>query len=263
MRANQVSIFSAVILGLIFSIGSTIALSQEPAGCSELPDHNRLRTVLQSVVKQGQRANSGLGNQEWAVVVNRDGIGCAIAFSGDNRSQEWPGSRMIAAEKANTANALSGPDYALSTANIYYASLPGQSLYGLTTLAPPNPQVAFGDPTSFGQENDPIVGKPVGGVVVFGGGLALYNAQGKLLGALGVSGDTSCADHVVAWKVRRKLRLDAVPMGPSPAHNDNMILDIKNGVSASGFGHPVCKGGDPGENIINNLSKDFPTGPKK
>ena len=34
-----------------------------------------------------------------------------------------------------------------------------------------------------------MVGGRIGGVNVFGGGLALYNANGKLLGGLGVSGD--------------------------------------------------------------------------
>jgi uncharacterized protein GlcG (DUF336 family) len=260
MHTQKIS--TGLSLTLVLAL-STFAWSQAPSACNGLPDHNKLRAVLQSVVKQGKQANSGMGNQEWAVVVDRDGIGCAVAFSGDNRSQEWPGSRMIAAEKANTANALSGPDYALSTANIYFASQPGQSLYSLITTAPPNPQAAFGDPDSFGQENDPIVGKPVGGIVVFGGGLALYSANGKLLGGLGLSGDTSCADHVIAWKIRHDLNLDAVPMGPSPDHNDNMILDIQNGNSASGFGHPVCKGGNPGQDIIRNLSKNFPTGPRK
>jgi hypothetical protein len=91
------------------------------------------------VITEGQNANTGLGNQEWAVVVNRDGIVCAVVFSGPDRTVEWPGSRLIAAEKANTANALSGPNFALSTANLYAASQPGQSLYSLTTSAPPNP----------------------------------------------------------------------------------------------------------------------------
>ena len=35
----------------------------------------------------------------------------------------------------------------------------------------------------------------LGGINVFGGGLALYNSDGRLLGGLGVSGDSSCADH--------------------------------------------------------------------
>jgi uncharacterized protein GlcG (DUF336 family) len=263
MRRHRVPYIAGLNSLAAMLILSTLAWSQAPAGCKGLPDHNTLRSVLQSVVKQGKQQNGGMGNQEWAVVVDRDGVGCAVAFSGENRSQEWPGSRMIAAEKANTANGLSGPDYALSTANVYFATQPGQSLYSLITTAPPNPQAAFGDASSFGQANDPIVGKAVGGIVVFGGGLALYSAKGEILGGLGLSGDTSCADHVIAWKVRHELHLDAVPMGPSPDHNDNMILDIQNGVSASGFGHPACKGGNPGEAIIKDLPKNFPTGAKK
>lgn len=237
--------------------------AQQKADCSGVPDAARLRTVLQSVVKEGASKNGGLGNQEWAAVVNRDGMVCAIVFSGNTRGDQWPGSRVIAAEKANTANALSGSNYALSTANVYAASQPGQSLYSLATSAPPNPQAAFGDPASFGTPNDPMVGKAVGGVIVFGGGLPLYSSAGKIVGGMGVSGDTSCTDHIVAWKMRHQLNLDAVPMGPSPDHNDNMILDFKNGVSASGFGHPSCKGGNTSDWIINNLSKQFPTGPGK
>src|SRR3954452_6769483 len=149
---------------------------------------------------------------------------------------------VIAAEKANTANALSGPNFALSTANLYAASQPGQSLYSLATSAPPNPQTAFaGRPEQFGQSNDPLIGKPIGGVIVFGGGLPLYDTGGKLVGGLGVSGDTSCADHVIAWRIRHALKLDGVPMGVAPGQNDNMILDFQNGTSATGFGHPSCK----------------------
>lgn len=238
------------------------AAAQSKPNCEGLPDAGSLRSVLQSVVKEGPAKNGGMGNQEWAVVVNRDGIGCAVVFSGVTRSDEWPGSRMIAAEKANTANAVSNRDYALSTANVYAAAQPGQSLYSLITSAPPNPLAAFGNPATFGTPNDPIVGNAVGGVIVFAGGLPLYSKEGKILGGLGLSGDTSCTDHVIAWKVRHQLGLDAVPMGPSPDHNDNMILDFHNGVSTSGFGHPSCKGGDQNDAIIVRLSKDYPTGPK-
>jgi uncharacterized protein GlcG (DUF336 family) len=235
--------------------------AQQKADCSALPDAARLRTVLQSVVKEGASKNGGLGNQEWAAEVNRDGIVCAIVFSGASRGDQWPGSRIIAGEKANTANAVSSSNYALSTANVYAASQPGQSLYSLATSAPPNPQAVFGDPASFGTPNDPMVGKAIGGLIVFGGGLPLYSSAGKIVGGLGISGDTSCTDHIVAWKIRHQLNLDAVPMGPTSDHNDNMILDFKNGVSASGFGHPSCKGGNTSDWIINQLSKQFPTGP--
>ncbi len=258
MSLTHRSNHNLMLIVLILVIGTGPCIAQAKPNCPALPDSNRLRSVLQSVVKEGAKGNSGLGNQEWAVLVNRDGIVCAVVFSGTDRGQEWPGSRLIAAEKANTANALSTSDFALSTANLFAPSQPGQSLYSLTTSAPPNAQAVFGNPTSFGTPNDPMVGKPIGGVIVFGGGLALYQ-KGKIVGALGLSGDTSCADHVMAWKVRHQLQLDSVPMGVSPDHNDNMILDWANNNSPSGFGHPSCKGGNPPDDIIKSLSKNFPT----
>ena len=69
-----------------------------------------------------------------------------------------------------------------------------------------------------------------------------------MVGAIGVSGDTSCADHFIGWRARNNLRLDFVPAGVSgdAAHPDNIIFDITNGVSAGGFGHPTCiNTGDP------------------
>lgn len=236
--------------------GSRAVLAQD---CSALPNYNQLKQAVQGAIKGGQHANGGMGNQEWAVIVNRDGIVCAVVFSGPDRGAEWPGSRVIAAEKANTANALSTSNFALSTANLYTAAQPGQSLYSLTTSAPPNAQAVYaGTPDKFGQQDDPMVGKPVGGIIVFGGGLALYDSKGKILGGLGLSGDTSCADHVIAWKVRHALKLDTVPMGVAPGQNDNMIIDFQNGQSASGFGHPTCKGGTPSDEIIKKLAQDFP-----
>jgi uncharacterized protein GlcG (DUF336 family) len=252
-------IWTAAVAGLAMT---GLAAQQPPSpGCGSLPDYDKLRSTVQAVVKEGKSANTGMGNQEWAAIVNRDGIVCAVAFSGPDRTVEWPGSRLIAAEKANTANALSSPDFALSTANLYFPSQPGQSLYSLATSAPPNSAAVFaGSPQQFGAKNDPMVGKPVGGIIVFGGGLALYDKSGKLLGGLGLSGDTSCADHVIAWKVRHKLDLDHVPLGVAPGQNDNMILDISNGVSASGFGHPSCKGGLPSDEIIKKLPQQFAAG---
>ena len=250
---------SAVIIFLLLTASRPLCAQGKP-NCSDVPDASRLKSVVQSVVHEGASKNGGLGNQEWAAVVNRDGVVCAIIFSGSTRSDEWPGSRVIAASKANTANGLSGRDYALSTANVFAASQPGQSLYSLATSAPPNPTAVFGDPSTFGTSNDPMVGKAIGGIIVFGGGLPLYASDGRIVGGIGLSGDTSCTDHIIAWKVRHELHLDAVPMGPSPDHNDNMILDWQNGSSVSGFGHPSCKGGMVPDAIINQLSKDFPTG---
>jgi uncharacterized protein GlcG (DUF336 family) len=239
---------------------SVPSLAQAKPDCPGLPTASRLKQVLQSVVKQGPSKNGGMGNQEWAVLVNREGVGCAVVYSGTTASQEWPASRVIASSKANTANGVSNDDYAISTANLFAPSQPGESLYSTATSGPPNPKAVFGDPGTFGTSNDPMIGKLVGGVIVFGGGLALYNGQGKVIGGLGLSGDTSCTDHIIAWKVRHELELDNVTMGPSPGHNDNMILDFHDGKSPSGFGHPLCKGGMDPQYIIQSLSKKFPTG---
>ncbi len=87
-----------------------------------------------------------------------------------------------------------------------------------------------------------MVGQRIGGVNVFGGGLALYDASGALVGGLGVSGDASCADHNIAWNVRDALKLDKVPGGVSATGDDNIVYDISatTGKSAGGFGHPEC-----------------------
>jgi uncharacterized protein GlcG (DUF336 family) len=158
---------------------------------------------------------------------------------------------VISAQKANTANAFSLPGLALSTANLYSAVQPGGSLFGLQESNPVNVDVAYGgNPANSGRANDPMVGGRIGGINVFGGGLALYNAEGRLLGGIGVSGDASCADHNIAWRTRHSLALDNVPGGVSgdASRPDNIVYDITPqpgqmpGVSASGWGHPVCSG---------------------
>ena len=213
------------------------------ADCGKLPSHAQLRQALMASVKpQGGPSNGGLDLEMWATLVDRDGVVCAVAFSGHDRGDQWPGSRVISAQKANTANAFSLKGLALSTANLYAAVQPGGSLFGLQASNPVDASIAYaGDPARWGTEKDPLVGHHVGGVNVFGGGLALYGTSG-LVGALGVSGDTSCADHNVAWRVRKALGLGRVPTGVSPNKDDGMIYDIANGTSKSGFGHPACGG---------------------
>src|SRR6267154_3799548 len=180
--------------------GAGAAFAQDTEQCAGLPSQGALKHALTLARHQ---ANGGFNLDMWATVVNRDGAVCAVAFTGVNRGNQWPGSRVISAQKANTANAFSLPALALSTANLYTAVQPGGSLYGLQASNPVNTEVAYGgNAANYGQPNDPMVGGKIGGVNVFGGGLALYNKTGVLVGALGVSGDTSCTDHIVAWKTR-------------------------------------------------------------
>jgi hypothetical protein len=159
------------------TMGATLA----QADCGALPNWGQLKAALNSAVAA---EGSGLDLQMWATIVDRDGVVCAVAFSGTNRGSQWPGSRVISAQKANTANAFSldGPNasaifphgLALSTANLYSAVQPGGSLYGLQHSNPVDPSVAYGgDSGNNGKSNDAMTGKKIGGVNVFGGGLAL------------------------------------------------------------------------------------------
>lgn len=207
-------------------------------------DHDHLADILKKSVKPGGGpSNGGLDNNEWAAVVNRQGIVCAVVFSGKAVDDQWLGSRAIAAEKANTANAFSLKNKAMATGNLYAAAQPGGFLFGAALGNLPAPNAIYtGEPQQFGTQQDPMIGKATGGVIVFGGGLALYDDNG-IAGGLGVSGDSSCADHNVAWRVRHQLGLDHVPAGVSPNMKDAIIYDIgPDGKSASGFGHPKCNG---------------------
>ena len=242
---------AGVLVGLTCAVGS--ANAQQLAGCDDLPNHAALKAALDKATSE---ETSGLNNQTWATLVDRDGVVCAVAFSGVNRAAQWPGSRVISAQKASTANAFSldsssssaGSGQAnglvLSTANLYAAVQPGGSLYGLQFSNPVDTGVAYRGPHArHGTPTDPMVGNRVGGVNVFGGGLPLFASGKELVGALGVSGDTSCADHNIAWRTRRNLDHLAGVGGVSgdDARPDNIVFDIDpSGMSTGGFGHPQC-----------------------
>src|SRR5258706_439927 len=283
MLKNIVNKRSAATIAAILTLASTSLVAQTtttPTGpdCSQVPNNADLKKALVTV--QAQK-NSGLGFHMWATVVNRDGVVCAVAFSGASRGDQWPGSRVISAQKANTANAFSLPNFALSTANLFAATQNGGPLFGLQLSNPVDPVVAYAGPTSqYGQVDDPMVGKQIGGINVFGGGLGLYKQTSKkLVGGLGVSGDTSCTDHIIAWKVRDLLNLDNVPNGVAPGvgtglsstgavivtGNDNMINDIfvdrgtAQQVSPSRSGHPACD--STASTISSGLAGSYPIGP--
>jgi uncharacterized protein GlcG (DUF336 family) len=226
-----------------------------------LPSYSEMRDSLIEIVGQ---ENGGLGFNMWAAIVDRDGFVVDVLFSGEDRASEWPGSRAIAAQKANTANSFSLDNFALSSGNLYAPTQPGGSLFGLQESNPVDPQIAYdGNPKFYGTQNDPLTGKRMGGINVFGGGLALYSPEGELLGGIGLSGDTSCSDHIIAWKLRHALNLDNVPAGVADGNkDDNLILDTDG--TLTGFEHPKCFD-NPGRGdhvqIITDLPTTHPIGP--
>lgn len=239
MLNNKIKLTIASLFSLtVASVSATEVINICPDEGTRLNIHTALESLLINAQKED---NGGFGFQMWGAVVNRDGVVCAIASSGDDRGDQWPGSRAIAAQKANTANAFSLPSFALSTANLHEATQNGGSLFGLQESNPIDVNVAYGgDATQFGTNNDPMVGGKIGGVNVFGGGLALYDSTGGLLGAIGVSGDSSCADHNIAWRIRHAANLDYVPAGPSSSSNDQIIYTGETGSGSAGFEHPDC-----------------------
>lgn len=230
------------------ALSAAIALSAAAAfagddslPCAGLPAQAQLKSALTAARLQ---SNGGFNLDMWGTVVNRDGVVCAVAFTGATIGAQWPGSRVISAQKANTANAFSLPGLSLSTANLWAAVQPGGSLFGLQHSNPVATDVAYRGPSAnYGGSADPMVGRKIGGVNVFGGGLALYNNAHVLVGAVGVSGDTSCADHNIAWRTRATLTLDYVPGGVGPAGRaDNINYQGLVPVPSlqADFSHPIC-----------------------
>jgi uncharacterized protein GlcG (DUF336 family) len=205
-------------------------------GCSGLPSAAQLTGFLNMVAPAATEATVAIGpigglfngTRMWAAVVNRSGEVCAAATSKTDPTQVWPGSQEIAKAKAYTGNAFSLDSLALSTARLYTFTQPGHSLWSLgqSNLSASGFLTAPDSPGTG-------TGKIQGGLIFFGGGVPLYQ-NGKIIGGLGVSGDTSCADHEVAKLVRDKAGLN--PPGGKLA--DDITYSSADGATV--FTHPLC-----------------------
>jgi uncharacterized protein GlcG (DUF336 family) len=236
---------------LVLAMGTNYA----QAACSEVSRDALVAAVAAAAAAQ----TGGYGLPMWVTMVNDTGKVCHVVNSngpGHNSHASWLGSRNISAQKANTANAFSIDGYAISTANLYAATQPGGSLFGLQHSNPIDASTAYnGNPTAYGTDADPLINKRIGGVNVFGGGLVLIKG-GKKIGAIGVSGDTSCRDHAFAWQVRTALGMHPGGVGittanfqadgtaPSPAKigtiGDEMILNVSGSDYWDAWSQPAC-----------------------
>ncbi|MDD1649614.1 MAG: heme-binding protein, partial [Methylococcaceae bacterium] len=201
------------------------------AGCSSVL-FNDLTQAAQFVKTQEQTHTGGLKNNMWVTFVDETGMVCNIvntAGPGQNSGATWGVSRVISVQKADTSALLSldvsspGGVQAWASGALFLATQPvidtntakvadnqaeglAGTLWGVqfSNLLNPGPAYA-GSPAKYGTEFDPLRNKRVGGMIVFGGGLPLYNDSFQKIGAIGVSGDTSCTDHAFAWRVRERL----------------------------------------------------------
>jgi uncharacterized protein GlcG (DUF336 family) len=193
-----------------------------------LPSQKDLQQWLRAAPNEGGDAGGLAGGKlEWAAIVDREGELCAIAVATDDPSAAWPGSQAIAKAKAYTANAFSTDTSPLSTARLYTLSQPGHSLWGIAVGNPLNSECVSRPSEPSG------VGKVCGGTIAFGGGVPLYRDQ-KRVGGLGLSGDTACADHEIAKRIRTAAKLDP-PAGPLA---DDAIYSKVDPPSI--YAHPLC-----------------------
>jgi len=205
----------------------TMSASLHAANCTDLPSESALKAAM--IASAGTTAGGLFGGARmWAAVVNRDGEVCGAVTSTGDPTQVWPGSQAIAKAKAYTANAFSLDALALSTAMLYTFTQPGHSLNSLGQSNLFNPS-ALAPPT--GQAGG--LGQIAGGLIFFGGGVPLYK-DGKIIGGLGISGDTACTDHEIAKRVRNVVGLNP----PGGATADDIVYSPPD--NASVFAHPVC-----------------------
>jgi uncharacterized protein GlcG (DUF336 family) len=216
----------------------TAGAAQAQGRCGGLPNNSQLQSFLVNAATGtgvsgplGPGTDAGglfAGNRMWGAVVNRDGELCAFITSTRDPRATWPGSQAIAKAKAFTANAFSNEILPLSTARLYTLSQPGHSLFGLNNSNPFNAQMLA--PTNGGGGGN---GQVAGGIITFGGGVPLYKG-GQVIGGLGVSGDTACADHEVAKRARDLAGLN--PAG-GPLVDDIIYIGVD---PPSLLAHPLC-----------------------
>jgi uncharacterized protein GlcG (DUF336 family) len=193
------------------------------ADCSALPSASDLSKWLKAAPDSGEAGGLFHGKAEWGAVVNRKGQLCVVVPPSDSAGGYWPGSRSIAMAKASSANGFSTDTLALSTARLYTLTQPGHSLWGVAQAEPFNPNCLNPD-------NDI---KVCGGAIAFGGGVPLYK-NGHVVGGLGISGDTPCADHEIAKRIRHMASLD-----PAKGPTADDIVYMKSD-PPSIYAHPLC-----------------------
>lgn len=232
------------IASLVAVAAMTMGSASAYAACSDVS-----RAAFEWAANEAAVATDqfGFGLPMWATMVDETGKVCHV-YSSDSATPNtgtasgnsaWLGSRVISAQKANTANAFSLDGLAISTGALSVAVYEGGSLYGLQFSNPVDTASAYGsigDGSTLGTSSDPLVDSHIGGVNVFGGGVAIYNADGVKVGAIGASGDTSCRDHTFAYTMRKTLELDNGP-------NDDGLELVDP--PAALFQQPSCGVNDP------------------
>jgi len=212
--------------------GDPVAAAREAAArasCRDLPSANDLQECLRRAPAEGGEVGGLFGGKmEWAALVNRNGELCGVAVASEDAASAWPAAQALAKAKAFTANAFSTDTQPFSTARLYTLMMPGHSLWGSSETNSFNPGCMVAP-----QEAASTQGRICGGTVTVGGGVPLYKNR-RRIGGLGISGDTPCADHEIAKRIRHVAQLDP----ERGALADDISYSVAEGASV--FTHPLC-----------------------
>ena len=234
-------IAGSILVGFLLVPRGVVVAASDNA-CGQLPSYADLKAALTTA---RSASNGGFNLDMWGSIVNRDGVVCAVAFTGSR-------SRIGMARQPGHLGSKSEHGQLVRFARAWRCrrqTCGGGAAGRLSVwLAREQPGQHCGRiPGSIGKirhgKRSPGR-RQIGGVNVFGGGLALYDVSHTLVGAIGVSGDTSCADHNIAWRTRHALNMDFVPGGVGPATRpDNInhqgLVPVPS--LAADFSHPICK----------------------
>lgn len=257
-RFTTLTVASAVALSLASGAVFATGKRNHNNKCAGLPSPEDLQDFMRKAAAGHSDLSNVLGpdgsgvggvfngQRMWAAVVNRSGQLCWAVTSTENPQLVWPDSQAIAKAKAFAANGLTNEDsgepgvadpanFPMSTARWYKLTQPGHFLYGLNISNPFDPE-CLSTPDKPNKRN----GHVCGGQIFFGGGVPLHDAANTVIGGLGISGDTACADHEIAKRVRDLAGLNP-PGGPLA---DDIIYPVgpagTGANAASPFAHPTC-----------------------
>lgn len=202
-----------------------VAGSARPDGAAFAADCPVAPTLLDRAVRVVRPLeHSGFGGPVWIAVVDATGTVCAVSFS-DGRLPAWDLARGAAVGKAVSAAGLSGTGRPVSTAAAG-VGLPALGAASVPAGIPAGTDVV-GDLVAVRAK---VIGLRPTATTPVAGGLGLYRGAERI-GGVGVAGDTPCADHSFAWRLRRLLDLE-------PLRDD---LD-KDRLNVAAGAHPGCPG---------------------
>src|SRR5438270_8705509 len=84
MKINKLLVCALPVIAALLGVGSGL-MAADSSACKGLPSHADLQKALKSARAQ---ANGGFNLDMWGTIVNRDGVVCAVAFTGNSRGDQ-------------------------------------------------------------------------------------------------------------------------------------------------------------------------------